>query len=151
LARWPKYQRTDDTARQVLLATGYGITRNELANWLRMDVKTLRNNYRHELETGATEANIRVAQSLFKMATSGENVAAAIWWTKARMGWKDTSRVENTGADGQPLVVDFRWASDTPAPLTVDAVVDTGLNSVDTDADTPAIEWSEAEPKGHAD
>lgn len=142
MARWPKYQRSDDTARQVLLATGYGITRNELANWLQMDVKTLRHNYKHELETGATEANIRVAQSLFKMATSGENVAAAIWWTKARMGWKDTSRVENTGADGQPLVVDFRWA---------DAPVQVASAAPQIEADEPAIEWSEAEPKGHAD
>ena len=55
-------------------------------------------------------------------------------------------QIAGTGQNGA-LVVDFRWASDTPAPLTVDAVVDT----VDTDADTPAIEWSEAEPKGHAD
>jgi hypothetical protein len=59
-------------------------------------------------------------------------------------------QIAGTGQNGA-LVVDFRWASDTPAPLTVDAVVDTQDTSVDTDADTPAIEWSEAEPKGHAD
>ena len=62
-------------------------------------------------------------------------------------------QIAGTGENGA-LVVDFRWASDTPAPLTVDAVVDTQNmhdTVVDTDADTPAIEWSEAEPKGHAD
>jgi len=59
-------------------------------------------------------------------------------------------QIAGTGQNGA-LVVDFRWASDTPPPLTVDAVVDTHDTAVDTDADTPAIEWSEAEPKGHAD
>jgi hypothetical protein len=30
-------------------------------------------------------------------------VTAAIWWSKARMDWKDTSRTETTGSDGGPI------------------------------------------------
>jgi len=64
-------------------------------------------------------------------------------------------QIAGTGQNGA-LVVDFRWASDTQESRIVDSVVDTGARivdsvAVDTDADTPAIEWGEAEPKGHAD
>ena len=34
-------------------------------------------------------ANYQVAKSLYEQAVGG-NVTAAIWWTKARMGWSET-------------------------------------------------------------
>jgi len=37
------------------------------------------------------------------MATTGKNVAAAIFWMKARAGWREKQAVEVTGPDGQPL------------------------------------------------
>ena len=40
-----------------------------------------------------TEANAKVAQSLFQMATQGKNVAAAIFWMKARAGWREKIEV----------------------------------------------------------
>jgi len=51
--------------------------------------KTLRKHFRDELDRGMTEANAKVAQSLFQMATQGKNVAAAILWMKARAGWRE--------------------------------------------------------------
>ena len=36
-----------------------------------------------------TVANARVAGTLFKMATSGECVAATIFWAKCRLHWSD--------------------------------------------------------------
>ena len=44
-----------------------------------------------------------MAQPLFNMATSGNNVAAAIFWMKARAGWREKNQVELTGPDGGPL------------------------------------------------
>ncbi|MEO3475934.1 hypothetical protein AAFN86_29080, partial [Roseomonas sp. CAU 1739] len=41
-----------------------------------------------------TEANAKVAQSLFQMATQGKNVAAAIFWMKARAGWREKQEVD---------------------------------------------------------
>ena len=35
------------------------------------------------------EANVKIAQSLFHMATTGNKVAAAIFWMKARAGWRE--------------------------------------------------------------
>jgi hypothetical protein len=51
--------------------------------------KTLRKHYREELDRGALDANMRVSQSLFKMATSGDCPTATIFWLKSRAGWKD--------------------------------------------------------------
>jgi len=48
-----------------------------------------------ELDRGGTEATAKVAQSLFRMATEGNNVAAAIFWMKARAGWSEKQRLEH--------------------------------------------------------
>jgi hypothetical protein len=91
------YQPTDEQRRQVMTMTGMGIIQDEIARWLAIDDKTLRKHFRRELDTGATEANLRVASSLYVMATRDKNVAAAIWWTKSRMGWKETTVNEQAG------------------------------------------------------
>jgi hypothetical protein len=65
---------------------------------------TLRIHFKRELETGEIKANAKVAGVLFKKATqkecSGPSVAAAIFWLKTRARWRETSRIEHTGADG---------------------------------------------------
>lgn len=101
----PVYDATPETRRQVTIMTGFGISQIEISNWLHIDVKTLRKHFRHELDVGVTEANLRVATALFKMATSGVVPAASIWWTKARMGWKEATDVNVGGQDDNPLTV----------------------------------------------
>src|ERR1700719_2735659 len=59
--------------------------------------KTLRKKFPRELETGAVKANAAVVTSLYKNATQGDTTAQ-IWWTKCRMGWKDTSRQDAPAA-----------------------------------------------------
>jgi len=93
--------------------TGYGITQEDIATVLDIHPKTLRVHYRRELDTGATEANVRVVQALFKNAVTNQSVQAQVWWTKARMGWRDGSDV-NIGGTNTPLNVSFRWADATP-------------------------------------
>ena len=105
------YQPTDEQRRSVLTMTGFGLRQDEICISLQIDKKTLHKHFRRELDTGMIEANVRVAQALYTNATKHNNVAAQIWWTKTRMGWKDTSVVENNGN----LLVDFRWADAPPA------------------------------------
>lgn len=83
------FQPTDDQRRQVLTMTGFGVRQEEIATSLEIDKKTLHKHFRRELDTGMTEANVRVAQALYTNATKNMNVAAQIWWTKTRMGWKE--------------------------------------------------------------
>ena len=98
------YRPTDDQRRQVLTMTGFGLRQEDIATALQIDKKTLHKHFRRELDMGMIEANVRVAQALYTNATKNMSVAAQIWWTKARMGWKDTSVIENTG-DRPPFVI----------------------------------------------
>ncbi len=61
----------------------------DIGTFLDIDAKTLRKHFTRELEMGSIEATTKVAQSLFRMATEGKNVAAAIFWMKARAGWRE--------------------------------------------------------------
>jgi hypothetical protein len=94
---------TEEQRRLVRAMSGFGIPQEQIATHMEMDAKTLRKHFRQELDRGMVEANVKVAQSLFQLATSGKNVAAAIFWMKARAGWREKHAVELTGADGQPL------------------------------------------------
>lgn len=67
-----------------------------------IDLKTLRKVFRDELDRGSQTANSLVAQALFKKATGTgpQSVTAAIFWMKARAGWKDKQHIELEGHVG---------------------------------------------------
>lgn len=75
---------------------GYGAPRASIAAYLRTDVKTLHARMGPELEQTEAEASTKVAQALFPMATKQHNVAAAIFWMKARGGWREKHEVGAT-------------------------------------------------------
>ena len=78
----------------------------DIARVLGIDPKTLRKYYREELDTGHVKANAKVAESLFRKATSDhrQSVTAAIFWLKTRAGWKETSVHEvNAQARTEPM------------------------------------------------
>ena len=87
------YDPNDEQRRLVRAMAGFGIPQTDIAAHLDIDPKTLRKLFRLELDRGVTEANAKVAQSLFNMATQGKNVAAAIFWMKARAGWREKQEV----------------------------------------------------------
>jgi hypothetical protein len=93
----PQYQPTPEARRQVMTMTGFGIIQDDVARWLDIDKKTLRKHFRRELDTGSIEANTRVAASLYGMATKDKNVAAAIFWMKARAHWRESQDVPAAG------------------------------------------------------
>lgn len=74
--------------------SGFGIPQDDIATLLEIDAKTLRKHFRRELDRGMVEVTAKVAQSLFLMATQGKNVAAAIFWMKARAGWREKHEVK---------------------------------------------------------
>jgi hypothetical protein len=71
--------------------------------------------HRVELDRGSIEATTKVAQWLFRMATEGNNVAAAIFWMKARAGWREKHDLEVSGKGGAPLA---------PSLVIVERVID---------------------------
>ena len=80
----------------------FGVPQDAIAAHFQLAPKTLRKHFRRELDRAMVEANVKVAQSLFNMATSGNNVAAAIFWMKSRAGWREKNSLEITGKDGTP-------------------------------------------------
>lgn len=72
---------------------------------------TLLKNFKDELCTGKVKANVKIAQTLYKKAITGDTTSM-IFWLKSQAGWKDTQRVELTGKDGgaiktQPTAADL--------------------------------------------
>lgn len=98
----PPHKPTVETMAQVEALSGYGVRHDEIALYLDIDPKTLRKYYREQLDKGTIKANAGIARSLHKQATEG-NVAAAIFWLKARAGWREKQEVELTGPGGGPI------------------------------------------------
>jgi len=84
---------------------GYGVPEADIGGVIGVDPKTLRRHYRDELKHGHVKANARVAESLYRRATTegAQSVTAAIFWLKTRAGWKETSAHEIAGRDGSPI------------------------------------------------
>jgi hypothetical protein len=91
-----KHNPTEEQRRLVKQLSGVGVPQDDICHIIDITKPTLHKYYRRELDLGMAEANAKVAGSLFNQAVSG-NTAAAIFWSKARMGWRETSNVELSG------------------------------------------------------
>jgi hypothetical protein len=96
---------TDDQRRLVRAMAGYGVPHDDIAVVVKCSPPTLRKRFRDELDVATIEANARVAQTLYQQATTPGNIAATIFWLKARAGWREKQVMEVTGADGAPMPV----------------------------------------------
>jgi hypothetical protein len=102
----PQLNPTEDQRRLVKSMAAVGTPQEEIARKIGVrSPKTLRKYFREELALGSTEANYRVGQTLFQMATSGECPAATIFWAKTRNRFR-----ERPSDDGRPT---------TPPPFIV--------------------------------
>jgi hypothetical protein len=90
---------------------GYGLSADDIARVLDIDVETLRSTCARELDGGQIKANARVAESLYRKATGEgrEAVTAAIFWLKTRARWKETSVHEHTGRPDTPFVLEVTY------------------------------------------
>ena len=101
----PSHEPTTAQRKQVEAMAAYGIPQMDISRVIGVSKPTLEKHYRDELDTGATKATARVAESLYKKATGDGNasVTAAIFWLKTRAGWKETTVSQHTGRDGGPI------------------------------------------------
>lgn len=93
---------TDKTREQVLSASGLGLPQVQIAALIGISDVTLRKHYEKELAVGKATASAQIAKSLYNKAVSGDTTAA-IWWTKAQMGWGETNTTKVGNIDGTPL------------------------------------------------
>ena len=108
----PLHQPTDKTRAEIVALRSYGVPIKEVAAYIGIDDKTLYKYYRDELENSAIKANANVGKFLYQAAsgqalttgaTHSDCVRAAMFWAKTRMGWRETSVQEVTGANGDPI------------------------------------------------
>jgi hypothetical protein len=100
-----EFEPTDADRRTVKAQAGLGVRQDDIARGLNIDAKTLRKHFRDELDRGSVKATAKVAETLYKMATSGTNTAATIFWMKAQGKWVEKNHVEVSGPDGAPLQI----------------------------------------------
>jgi len=102
----PAIKPSDEQRRLVRSLSAFGVLQEQIAKRVGIrSAKTLRKHYREELDRGALEANTNVAQTLYKMATSGNNPAATFFWLKCRAGWKERPVVEQASIQPVPFIV----------------------------------------------
>lgn len=98
-----KFEPTEQQRRMAESLAGCGTPQEAIARIMEIDPKTLRKHFRRELACGADKALAQVANTLFKMATSGKCVPATIFFLKTRGRWTETSRAEHAES---PLSID---------------------------------------------
>ena len=101
----PAFRATDKDRQMVKTLAALGIRHEEIATLLAITPKTLRKHFRDELDRGVTEANAKVMQTLFSMATSGKNTAAAIFWAKTRCGLRERGPGRPPGDEPPPPMI----------------------------------------------
>lgn len=104
------HKPTPATRKTAKSLSGLGVPQSDICVILGITKPTLHKHYREELDVGLAEANAKVAQSLFKQATTG-NTAAAIFWMKARANWSEKIVQEISGPDGAPIKTEHDLAA----------------------------------------
>ena len=94
---------TEATRVKVQALSQYGIPQDQIAHSIGCSAPTLRKHYSEEIAAGKLSANKTVAQNLFAFASGtkgghSQQLAAAIFWAKTQMGFKETIDV-NHGID----------------------------------------------------
>jgi hypothetical protein len=107
----PSFAPTPEQRRMVHAMAGYGVPQDDIALVIGITSRTLRKHFRHELDVAVIEANTRVAQCLFKQATTPGNIGASIFWLKARAGWREKQpepKADEIDTARGPLVITRR-------------------------------------------
>lgn len=101
------HEPSPDSKHKAWMLAGMGLPNEKIAKFLDIGDETLRKHYSEDLHRGRMEADLQVGMNLFKMATGDRalktTATCAMFWAKSKMGWVETSRVEQTGKDGGPL------------------------------------------------
>jgi DNA-binding XRE family transcriptional regulator len=100
----PRHKPTDAQIATVRAMAAYGIPQDDIAKVIGISPKTLRRHYGEQLEKGSIEATAKVAEFLFKQATT-TSVAAAMFWMKCRAGWSERVQVDHSGSVSGAVIV----------------------------------------------
>ncbi len=100
----PEHVPTRENKAAVTALAALEHTHNEIARYLRIDLKTLRKHYKAELATDPMwlqgVAELRLAQHIRK-----GNLRAILFFLRVKCGWKLTEKLEHELPDGTRFIV----------------------------------------------
>ena len=99
------HEPTPENAGIVMALAACGRTQEEIATYLRIDVKTLIKYYRPEIRNGLSIVTSQVAGKLMQAAMAGQPWAVC-FFLKTRAGWKETHDVNIAGDSGVTALPD---------------------------------------------
>ena len=85
-----KHLVSDENMKQVTAMAAVGCTQAQIAMLFKIDEDTFRKHYGEEFNRAKVLAIGKVANTLFKRATEGNDLGAAIFYLKAQAGWRET-------------------------------------------------------------
>jgi hypothetical protein len=111
----PRFAPDSQQRQRVKLMAAMGAPHDQIVKVIGIrSSKTLRRHFRHELDCGTAEANIQVAQTLYKMATSGNNLPATKLWLANRAGWVERPWFEPSSTVAPPFIVALEKGNPLP-------------------------------------
>lgn len=110
------HEPTEKSNAEVAALISYGVPVKQVAAYIGIDDKTLSKYYREIMDEAMAKAHGQVGRYLFqgasgalleKGATHADCLRAAMFYAKTQMGFKETDRLEQTGADGGPIQTEW--------------------------------------------
>lgn len=81
-----------------------GVSREQIAEVMKVDVKTLSKHCNDILITARPRANSKIAGALYQNAIKG-NVTAQIFWLKTRAGWRETDHTQEAATASTTVII----------------------------------------------
>jgi len=100
---------TDEIREQVKNFAMAGMTQAQVGEHYGLDQSDVSRWFRKEWNEGTDYCHAKVAGALFTNATESNNVAAQIFWMKARMKWRENHE--------QQIEVTHRYVVEAPKPV----------------------------------
>ena len=139
-----KFQPTDEQRRMVKSLAGCGLKQEHIASLLGLaSTTTLRKHFREELERGPVEPHANVRRTLFKLATSGRNPGATMYWLKTRARWSEKGKTPEP-LDIRPDEAQWRVTVYQP-PRAPEHAQLREATSRPAGSDCPSEQWEEAD------
>lgn len=88
--------KTEETARMVIQLSGLGLPHEQICSILNISKPTIYKYYNDELVKGKAQANAKISENLFRIATGTgrEAVTACIFWLKTQARWTEKQVLE---------------------------------------------------------
>jgi hypothetical protein len=91
---------TPEERQTAITMAAVGVSRQQISVFFGVHNEALQRELGDEIDRAEVQAVAKVAQTLYRRATEGNDLGAAIFYLKARGGWRETPAIDLGGAGG---------------------------------------------------